>query len=42
MQELNLKIKKRFDSEGISFAFPSQTVYVRQDSEWRVADGAKG
>jgi MscS family membrane protein len=31
MQELNLKIKERFDAEGISFAFPSQTVYVRQD-----------
>ncbi len=42
MQELNLKIKDRFDAEGISFAFPSQTVYLRQDSEWRVAGGAKG
>ncbi len=36
MQEMNLKIKERFDAEGISFAFPSQTVYLRQDSEWRL------
>ena len=25
-------------AEGISFAFPTQPVYLRQDSEWRVAD----
>ena len=37
MQELNLKIKERFDAEGISFAFPTQTVYLKQDSERRVA-----
>lgn len=36
MQELNLKVKQRFDDEGISFAFPSRTLYVRQDSEWRM------
>jgi MscS family membrane protein len=35
MQELNLKIKERFDAEGINFAFPTQTLYLRQDSEWR-------
>jgi MscS family membrane protein len=34
MQELNLKVKERFDAEGINFAFPSRTLYVRQDSEW--------
>jgi MscS family membrane protein len=34
MQELNLKVKERFDAEGISFAFPSQTVYLKQDSNW--------
>lgn len=38
MQELNLQIKDRFDAEGISFAFPSQTVYLRQDSEWKLAE----
>jgi MscS family membrane protein len=40
MQELNLKIKERFDAEGISFAFPTQTLYVKQDSEWRVGADA--
>ncbi len=38
IQKLNLELKRRFDVEGISFAFPSQTVYLRQDSQWRVAD----
>jgi MscS family membrane protein len=36
-QKLNLELKRRFDAEGISFAFPSQTVYLRQDSQWRLA-----
>ncbi len=35
-QLLNLEIKRRFDAEGISFAFPTQTLYVKQDSEWKV------
>lgn len=30
LQELNLKIKERFDAEKIEFAFPTQTVYVKQ------------
>ena len=37
MQDLNLKLKERFDAEGINFAFPSQTLYLKQDSEWRMA-----
>ncbi len=37
-QLLNLEIKKRFDAEGINFAFPSQTVYLKQDSEWKLAE----
>lgn len=37
-QQLNLELKRRFDAEGIGFAFPSQTVYLRQDTEWRLAD----
>ena len=37
-QTLNLALKRRFDAEGISFAFPTQTLYLKQDSEWRVAD----
>ena len=36
-QLLNLELKRRFDAEGISFAFPTQTVYLKQDSEWRLA-----
>ncbi|HEY2329915.1 MAG TPA: hypothetical protein VGI63_08905 [Verrucomicrobiae bacterium] len=32
MQELNLKIKGRFDAEKIEFAFPTQTVYVKTDT----------
>jgi|GEM_PF-468510 Small-conductance mechanosensitive channel len=39
MQELNLTIKKRFDEEGIQFAFPSRTVYVKQDSRWELTNG---
>ncbi|MEI6785739.1 MAG: mechanosensitive ion channel family protein [Verrucomicrobiota bacterium] len=38
LQQLNLELKRRFDAEGIDFAFPTQTVYLRQDSEWRLAD----
>jgi MscS family membrane protein len=37
MQELNLAIKQRFDAEGISFAFPTRTLYVKQDSDGRVS-----
>jgi MscS family membrane protein len=36
-QILNLELKRRFDAEQISFAFPSQTVYLRQDSQWQLA-----
>jgi len=31
MQQLNLAIKQRFDAEKIEFAFPTQTVYVKQE-----------
>jgi len=31
LQALNLQIKERFDAEGLSFAFPTQTVYVKQE-----------
>jgi MscS family membrane protein len=37
-QKLNLELKRRFDAEGINFAFPSQTVYLRQDSTWQMAN----
>ncbi len=38
IQSLNLELKRQFDAEGINFAFPSQTVYVRQDSTWKLAE----
>jgi MscS family membrane protein len=31
MQELNLQIKQRFDAEGISFAYPTQTLLLRRE-----------
>jgi MscS family membrane protein len=30
LQEMNLTLKERFDKEGIEFAFPTQTVYLKQ------------
>jgi len=35
MQELNLRVKQRFDEAGICFAYPSQTVYLRQGDSGR-------
>ncbi len=32
MQELNLRIKERFDAEKIEFAFPTQTVYLKTEA----------
>jgi MscS family membrane protein len=31
MQELNLRIKERFEAERIEFAFPSQTIYLKSE-----------
>lgn len=39
MQEMNLEIKRQFDAEKLSFAFPTQTLYLKQDSEWSLAGG---
>ncbi|HWN94620.1 MAG TPA: mechanosensitive ion channel family protein [Methylomirabilota bacterium] len=36
IQLLNLEVKRRFDAEGISFAFPTQTLYLKQDSAWQL------
>jgi hypothetical protein len=38
MEDLNLTIKQRFDAEKLNFAFPTQTLYVKQDSEWLMTD----
>jgi MscS family membrane protein len=32
MQAFNLELKRQFDAEGIQFAFPTQTVYVKPDA----------
>jgi MscS family membrane protein len=34
MQELNLAVQERFGAEKIAFAFPTQTVMLKQDSPW--------
>ncbi len=36
MHEMNFKVKELFEAEKLNFAFPSQTVYLKQDSEWHV------
>jgi MscS family membrane protein len=40
LQEMNLSLKERFDNEKINFAFPTQTLYLKQDSEWRLKTDA--
>jgi MscS family membrane protein len=37
MKEMNLAIKRRFDAAGIEFAFPSRTVYLKQESDEKPA-----
>jgi len=37
MQELNLQIKQRFDAEQIEFAFPTQTVHLKQGSKGNIS-----
>jgi MscS family membrane protein len=32
LQELNLQIKQRFEAEGIEFAFPTQTIHLKNDA----------
>lgn len=32
IEEINLEIKRRFDAAGLQFAFPTQTVYLRQSN----------
>jgi MscS family membrane protein len=34
LQELNLTVQERFEAEKIAFAFPTQTVMLKQDSPW--------
>lgn len=39
LHKMNLAIKKRFDEEGLNFAFPTRTLYVKQDSNWQLSSG---
>lgn len=32
LQELNLEIKRRFDAAGLEFAYPTQTIHLRQEN----------
>ncbi|MBR5978331.1 MAG: mechanosensitive ion channel family protein [Verrucomicrobia bacterium] len=36
IESMNLEVKRRFDEEQIEFAYPTQTLYVKQDSNWQV------
>jgi MscS family membrane protein len=38
MHVMNLEVKRRFDEAQIEFAFPTQTVYLRQDSDWKLTN----
>ncbi len=40
LQQMNLEVKRRFDEAGIGFAFPTQTLHVKQDSDWRFEPAA--
>jgi MscS family membrane protein len=33
VERMNLAIKERFDAEGIEFAFPTRTVYLKSDAD---------
>ena len=37
IESMNLEVKRRFDEEQIEFAYPTQTLYVKQDSNWQVS-----
>ena len=39
IQEMNLKLKETFDAEGIEFAFPTQTVHLKNDAPLAVTAG---
>ena len=41
MQELNLAVQERFNAEKIAFAFPTQTLMLKQDSPWALESPAQ-
>jgi MscS family membrane protein len=36
LELMNLELKRRFDGEQLSFAFPTQTLHLKQDSDWKI------
>lgn len=34
LQTLNLNVKEQFDRDGIAFAYPTQTLFLRPDASW--------
>jgi MscS family membrane protein len=41
LHELNLAIKQRFEEAGLNMAYPTQTVYVKQESDGQFRRGPK-
>jgi MscS family membrane protein len=41
MQELNLAVMRQFAAEGINMAYPTQTLFLKQDSDWKLTGGAQ-
>jgi len=39
MQDLNLAVMQRFAAEGINIAYPTQTLFVKPDSDWNSTGG---
>lgn len=41
MEAFNLQTKERFEKAGIEFAFPTRTLLMKQDSDWKVEGPAR-
>lgn len=41
LEEINFEILKRYEKEGIEFAFPTQTLYVKSDDAAKHSESAK-
>jgi MscS family membrane protein len=40
--DFNMELLRRFNDEGIEFAFPTQTLYLRPEGEFQVGAGSNG
>jgi len=36
MEGMHLAVKSAFEEQGIGFAFPSRTIYLRQEGDWKL------